>query len=109
MAARGYAVLLPDPALSTGYGHHFIARGHGQWGGQPYADLMAIIDEAEARPDIDGARTAMMGGSYGGDMGNTGAAGRTRGPAAAAAPGGGAPRPGRRAHPPPRSSARRSC
>ncbi len=70
MAARGYAVLLPDPALSTGYGHHFIARGHGQWGGQPYADLMAIIDEAEARPDIDGARTAMMGGSYGGYMAN---------------------------------------
>ena len=27
MAARGYAVLLPDPALSTGYGQEFIARG----------------------------------------------------------------------------------
>ena len=70
MAARGYAVLLPDPALSTGYGHHFIARGHGQWGGQPYADLMAITDVAAARPDIDEARTAMMGGSYGGYMAN---------------------------------------
>jgi dipeptidyl aminopeptidase/acylaminoacyl peptidase len=70
MAARGYAVLLPDPALSTGYGHHFIARGHGQWGGQPYADLMAITDVAVARPDIDGGRTAMMGGSYGGYMAN---------------------------------------
>ena len=34
MAARGYAVLLPDPALSTGYGQDFIARGHGTWGGQ---------------------------------------------------------------------------
>jgi dipeptidyl aminopeptidase/acylaminoacyl peptidase len=70
MAARGYAVLLPDPALSTGYGHHFIARGHGQWGGQPYADLMAITDAAVARPDIDESRTAMMGGSYGGYMAN---------------------------------------
>jgi dipeptidyl aminopeptidase/acylaminoacyl peptidase len=70
MAARGYAVLLPDPALSTGYGQHFIARGHGQWGGQPYADLMAITDVAVARPDIDEARTAMMGGSYGGYMAN---------------------------------------
>jgi dipeptidyl aminopeptidase/acylaminoacyl peptidase len=70
MAAQGYAVLLPDPALSTGYGHHFIARGHGQWGGQPYADLMAITDAAAARPDIDPARTAMMGGSYGGYMAN---------------------------------------
>jgi dipeptidyl aminopeptidase/acylaminoacyl peptidase len=70
MAARGYAVLLPDPALSTGYGQHFIARGHGQWGGQPYDDLMAITDAAVARPDIDEARTAMMGGSYGGYMAN---------------------------------------
>jgi dipeptidyl aminopeptidase/acylaminoacyl peptidase len=70
MAARGYAVLLPDPALSTGYGQDFIARGHGQWGGQPYDDLMAITDAAVARPDIDGSRTAMMGGSYGGYMAN---------------------------------------
>jgi dipeptidyl aminopeptidase/acylaminoacyl peptidase len=70
MAAQGYAVLLPDPALSTGYGHGFIARGHGQWGGQPYRDLMAITDLAVARPDIDEARTAMMGGSYGGYMAN---------------------------------------
>jgi dipeptidyl aminopeptidase/acylaminoacyl peptidase len=70
MAASGYAVLLPDPALSTGYGQHFIARGHGQWGGQPYRDLMAITDTAVARPDIDEARTAMMGGSYGGYMAN---------------------------------------
>jgi dipeptidyl aminopeptidase/acylaminoacyl peptidase len=70
MAARGYAVLLPDPALSTGYGQEFIARGHGQWGGRPYTDLMAITDAAVARPDIDQARTAMMGGSYGGYMAN---------------------------------------
>jgi dipeptidyl aminopeptidase/acylaminoacyl peptidase len=70
MAARGYAVLLPDPALSTGYGQEFIARGHGRWGEQPYDDLMAITDAAVARPDIDQARTAMMGGSFGGYMAN---------------------------------------
>jgi dipeptidyl aminopeptidase/acylaminoacyl peptidase len=70
MAARGYAVLLPDPALSTGYGHDFIARGHGHWGGQPYADVMAITDVTVARPDIDETRTAMMGGSYGGYLAN---------------------------------------
>lgn len=29
MAARGYAVLLPDPALSTGYGLGHIKRGYG--------------------------------------------------------------------------------
>jgi dipeptidyl aminopeptidase/acylaminoacyl peptidase len=70
MAARGYAVLLPDPALSTGYGHQMIVRGHGQWGGNPYTDVMAVTDVAEARPDIDASRTAMMGGSYGGYMAN---------------------------------------
>jgi dipeptidyl aminopeptidase/acylaminoacyl peptidase len=70
MAARGYAVLLPDPALSTGYGQDFIARGHSQWGGRPYTDLMTITDAAVARPDIDSERTAMMGGSFGGYMAN---------------------------------------
>ena len=30
MAARGYAVLMPDPALSTGYGLDFIPRGYGR-------------------------------------------------------------------------------
>jgi dipeptidyl aminopeptidase/acylaminoacyl peptidase len=70
MAARGYAVLLPDPALSTGYGQHHIARGHGTWGAAPYTDVMAITNAAVARPDIDAARTAMMGGSFGGYMAN---------------------------------------
>jgi len=70
MAARGYAVLLPDPALSTGYGQAFIARGHRDWGTRPCADIMAATDAALARPDIDADRVAMMGGSYGGYMAN---------------------------------------
>jgi dipeptidyl aminopeptidase/acylaminoacyl peptidase len=68
--ARGYAVLLPDPALSTGYGLDFIARGWNSWGGKPYTDLMAITDAVVARDDIDGTRTAAMGGSFGGYMAN---------------------------------------
>ncbi|MET0233641.1 MAG: S9 family peptidase, partial [Kibdelosporangium sp.] len=70
MVARGYAVLLPDPALSTGYGVDFIRRGWGQWGGTPYTDLMSITDAVVRRPDIDESRTAAMGGSYGGYMAN---------------------------------------
>jgi len=70
MAARGYAVLLPDPALSTGYGHDFVKAGWGRWGAEPYTDLMAITDVAERRDDIDDSRTAAMGGSFGGYMAN---------------------------------------
>ncbi len=70
MAARGYAVLLPDPALSTGYGLEFVARAHREWGARPYADIMAVTEAALARPDIDADRVAMMGGSYGGYMAN---------------------------------------
>ena len=70
MAARGYAVLLPDPALSDGYGQDFVRRGWGQWGGTPYTDLMAATDAALERPDLDHARTAAMGGSFGGYMAN---------------------------------------
>jgi dipeptidyl aminopeptidase/acylaminoacyl peptidase len=70
MAARGYAVLLPDPALSTGYGQHMLERGHGTWGANPYTDVMTITDAVIERPDIDAGRTAMMGGSFGGYMAN---------------------------------------
>jgi dipeptidyl aminopeptidase/acylaminoacyl peptidase len=70
MAARGYAVLLPDPALSTGYGQHMMERGHGTWGASPYTDVMVITDAVVERPDIDAERTAMMGGSFGGYMAN---------------------------------------
>jgi dipeptidyl aminopeptidase/acylaminoacyl peptidase len=70
MAARGYSVLLPDPALSTGYGQEFIARGHSNWGDKPFTDVMALTDAVLARPDIDADRTAMMGGSFGGYMAN---------------------------------------
>jgi dipeptidyl aminopeptidase/acylaminoacyl peptidase len=70
MAAKGYAVLLPDPALSTGYGQDFVARGYHNWGSRPLADVTAATDAAVRREDIDEARTAMMGGSYGGYMAN---------------------------------------
>ena len=68
--AQGYAVLLPDPALSTGYGRGFIARGWGAWGAAPYTDLMAATDAALTREDLDASRTAAMGGSFGGYMAN---------------------------------------
>lgn len=70
MVAKGYAVLLPDPALSTGYGEAMLRRGWGEWGGASYTDLMAITDTVEARADIDASKVAAMGGSYGGYLAN---------------------------------------
>ncbi|MEV3978923.1 prolyl oligopeptidase family serine peptidase [Nonomuraea sp. NPDC049758] len=70
MAQRGYAVLMPDPCLSTGYGQEMIDRGWGAWGPRTQADLDAIVDVALARDDIDDERVAAMGGSFGGYMAN---------------------------------------
>lgn len=70
MARHGYAVLMPDPALSTGYGQKMIDRGWADWGPRTMADLEAILDAALTRDDLDGERTAAMGGSFGGYMAN---------------------------------------
>jgi dipeptidyl aminopeptidase/acylaminoacyl peptidase len=70
LAARGWAVVLPNPALSTGFGHAFVQRGWGRWGAEPFTDIMAVVDAACARPDIDEQRTAALGPSFGGYMAN---------------------------------------
>ena len=68
--AAGYAVLLPDPAISTGYGQSMIDRGQQELGGAPFTDILALTDAAIERADIDADRTALAGGSYGGYMAN---------------------------------------
>ncbi|WP_296137818.1 prolyl oligopeptidase family serine peptidase [uncultured Tessaracoccus sp.] len=70
LVARGQAVLLPDPALSTGYGQAFVDRGWSRWGAEPYTDVMALTDAVEARPDVRDDASTMMGGSFGGYMAN---------------------------------------
>jgi len=70
LAARGWAVLLPNPRLSTGYGHAHIAAAWNDWATLPAGDILAAVDATTERPDIDGARVAAMGGSYGGYMAN---------------------------------------
>jgi dipeptidyl aminopeptidase/acylaminoacyl peptidase len=70
LAERGFAVLLPDPALSTGYGNAFIQRAWGSWGERAYTDVIALTDAALQRSDLDASRTAAMGGSFGGYMTN---------------------------------------
>jgi dipeptidyl aminopeptidase/acylaminoacyl peptidase len=66
----GWVVLLPDPALSTGYGLGYIRRGWGRWGDIVYGDLMSAVDGAAARDEIDAQKAVAMGGSFGGYMAN---------------------------------------
>jgi dipeptidyl aminopeptidase/acylaminoacyl peptidase len=68
--ARGYAVLLPDPAMSTGYGHAGLNRG---WPRRPevvWSEVQALTDHALRRRTLDAGRTALLGASFGGFMTN---------------------------------------
>ncbi|HEV2801621.1 MAG TPA: S9 family peptidase [Pyrinomonadaceae bacterium] len=67
-AANGYAVLLPNPRGSTGYGQKFTTANIGDWGGKDYQDLMAGVDELIKTGLADPERLGVMGGSYGGFM-----------------------------------------
>jgi dipeptidyl aminopeptidase/acylaminoacyl peptidase len=67
---RGWAVLLPDPALSTGYGPGWWARAWPHRAEPVWQDLEAVLDAALARPDLDASRTACLGGSFGGYITN---------------------------------------
>jgi dipeptidyl aminopeptidase/acylaminoacyl peptidase len=70
LVERGYAVLMVNPGRSTGYGQALMQRGWSDWGAHIPDDLLAAVDEAVQRPDIDGDRLAAMGHSFGGHMAN---------------------------------------
>ena len=70
-ASAGYAVILPNPRGSTGFGQEFIEGiWNNQWGSTCYRDVMAVVDAVGERADIDNSRMAAMGGSFGGYMAN---------------------------------------
>ena len=67
-AAAGYAVVLGNPRGSAGYG-----QAHGRaitraYGTVDVDDVLALLDVALERPDLDASRVGIMGGSYGGFM-----------------------------------------
>ncbi|HEY3468669.1 MAG TPA: S9 family peptidase [Amycolatopsis sp.] len=67
-AAAGYAVVLGNPRGSAGYGQthgHSITFGFGT---VDVDDVLALLDKALERPDLDASRVGIMGGSYGGFM-----------------------------------------
>jgi dipeptidyl aminopeptidase/acylaminoacyl peptidase len=68
LAARGYAVLLPNPRGSTGRGAEFTRSNRYDFGGGDYRDIMAGVDHLIAEGIADPDRLGVCGWSYGGFM-----------------------------------------
>jgi dipeptidyl aminopeptidase/acylaminoacyl peptidase len=67
-AARGYAILRPNPRGSSGYGTEFRRANMRDWGGADYQDLMTGVDRVIEMGVADPERLGVMGWSYGGFM-----------------------------------------
>lgn len=68
LAAEGFVVLYTNPRGSKGYGEAHTGAIKGDWGGADYRDILKAADYGASLPFVDPARTAIMGGSYGGFM-----------------------------------------
>ncbi len=66
LAARGYAILRPNPRGTGGYGEKFRQLNRVDWGGMDWADVNAGIDTLIAQGIADPQRMGIMGWSYGG-------------------------------------------
>lgn len=67
-AARGYAVLRPNPRGSSAYGAKFRRANIKNWGIGDYQDLMTGVDAVIKMGVADENRLGVMGWSYGGFM-----------------------------------------
>lgn len=68
-AEQGYVVVCPNPAGSTGYGQAHTDAIQGNWGGQPYEDLVKCFEYIEKEMKcVDTRRAVALGASYGGYM-----------------------------------------
>ena len=70
-AQKGWAILMPNPRGSGGYGEAFRSSNRRDWGGKDYEDLMAGVDAMIAQGIADPNRLAVCGWSYGGYMTST--------------------------------------
>jgi len=65
-AANGYAVLLPNPRGSSGYGQKYCQAIFADWGNKDFQDDMAMVDYAIAQGIADPDKLGVGGWSYGG-------------------------------------------
>ena len=68
MATNGYLVLMTNPRGSGTYGRAFAEAVVGDWGGEDWLDLQAMLDLACERSYVDSSRIGIYGYSYGGYM-----------------------------------------
>jgi dipeptidyl aminopeptidase/acylaminoacyl peptidase len=66
LVAAGVAVLHPNVRGSDGYGKAYLGLDDGARREQALQDIPATLDWIAAQPDLDPARVAVVGGSYGG-------------------------------------------
>lgn len=64
----GAAVLLPNVRGSAGYGKSYLLLDNGMKREDSVKDIGALLDWLGTRPELDAARVAVMGASYGGYM-----------------------------------------
>jgi dipeptidyl aminopeptidase/acylaminoacyl peptidase len=68
LASHGFIVVFSNPRGSGSYGREFAQMVRGDWGGEDFLDLMAVLDTVLERPYTDRNRTGIWGYSYGGYM-----------------------------------------
>lgn len=68
LVTNGYLVVYSNPRGSGSYGREFTQQVVGDWGGEDFKDLMAVLDAVLERPYADSSRTGIYGYSYGGYM-----------------------------------------
>ena len=64
----GVAMIMPNIRGSSGYGKSFLKLDNGFLREDSYKDIGALIDWIGTRPELDGERVLVTGGSYGGHM-----------------------------------------
>jgi dipeptidyl aminopeptidase/acylaminoacyl peptidase len=65
-AANGYAVLMPNPRGSSGYGLDYCKAIFADWGRKDFEDDMAMVDYAVAQGIAEPEKLGVGGWSYGG-------------------------------------------
>ncbi len=67
-AEKGYAVFMPNPRGSGGFGVEFRRSNFKDWGYGDYQDIMTGVDRLIEKGLVDEERMGIMGWSYGGFM-----------------------------------------